>query len=150
MEHTAESLTYVGPSFFLEVRQRLDEIGADFWIEKIWRPSLQREGDCSLMEVFSHIKGITQGQLEKLNEVRLFLRVITIADLANPDGTHIPDGMLVGDWQAGSDLLWPERPKPLKAWWALFRKCLRLTLCKTTNPHQKPAYSMALDKKLGR
>ena len=49
------------------------------------------------MEVFSLIKGITQGQLENLNEVRLFMRVITIADLANPDGTHIPDGMLVGD-----------------------------------------------------
>ena len=47
------------------------------------------------MEVFSLIKGITQGQPEKLNGVRRFMRVITIADLANPDGTHSPTGCLL-------------------------------------------------------
>jgi hypothetical protein len=35
--------------------------------------------------------------------VRLYLRVITIADLTDPEGSTIPDGMLTGDWQAGSD-----------------------------------------------
>ena len=75
------------------------------------------------MELFSAIPGITQGQLEKINAVRLYLRVITLADLADPDGTHIPDGMLTGDWQAGSDLLVPDIQQPPKDWWKLFRKC---------------------------
>ena len=49
------------------------------------------------MEGFTTIPGITKGQFKQANTVRLYLRVITIADLTDPDGSTIPDGMLTGD-----------------------------------------------------
>ena len=52
---------------------------------------LQREKDESLMERFVRIPGITVGQLEKVNAVHLYLRVITIADLAHESGQYIAD-----------------------------------------------------------
>ena len=46
-------------------------------------------------------------QLKQANTVWLYLRVVTITDLSNTKGTFIPNGMLNGDWQAGSNLKWP-------------------------------------------
>ena len=91
------------------------------WIEKAWAPKLQREYDRSIMERFVEIQGATVGQLRKVNTVRLYLRVVTITDLTHPSGEYIPDGMLMGDWQAGSDLEWPHQPCPPRSHWALFR-----------------------------
>ena len=80
------------------------EIKATMWIEKAWAPKLQQENDGATMERFAGIQGATQGELKKVNVVRLYLRVITIADLTHPLGGYIPNGMLTRDWQAGLDL----------------------------------------------
>ena len=80
---------------------------------------------------------------------RLYLRVLTIADLADPTGQFIPDGMLNGDWQAGSDIHWPHQRMPPPRFWATFRRCLRLAFCTTTNPHQPADAGMQLDTPLG-
>ena len=56
------------------------------------------------MEVFISIPWTTKRMLEKVNEVWLYLGVVTIADLTDEEGDFILDGMLCGDWQAGSDL----------------------------------------------
>ena len=64
-------------------------------------------------------------------------------------GTHIRDGMLLGDWQAGFDILWPFQPKPPKAFWACFRWCIRQTICKGEHANQPAHYSMRLDTPLG-
>ena len=87
--------------------------------------------------------------LTRVNEVRIYLRVVTIADLADEEGEYIPDGMLCGDWQAGSDLKWPRQPEPGKKSWALFQKCLRHAFCTGTSPWQRPYHGMNLDRKLG-
>ena len=51
------------------------------------------------MEEFSRLRGITKHQLRKVNNVCLYLRVITIADLANEAGDYIRDDMF---WQIDS------------------------------------------------
>ena len=66
------------------------------------------------MEAFNAIPGITQAKLQRANAVRLFLRVVNMADLCDVQGTHIRDGMLQGDWQASSNLKWPYQPLPPK------------------------------------
>ena len=86
----------------------------------------------------------------KVNNVRIYLRLITIADLANAQGTHICYGMVDGTWQSGSDLNWPKIPCPPRPHWALFWKCLRETFCKNTPIHQPARYSMELDEELGK
>jgi hypothetical protein len=83
------------------------------------------QGDESLMERFTQIPRIITGILKKANTVRIYLHIITIADRVNPEGTTIPEGMLNGDWQAGSNLLWPQIPCPPKPYWAILRKCIR-------------------------
>ena len=113
-------------------------------------PSLQREGDASLMERFMTIEWATQSILRKVNDVQLYLRVVTIADLADESGQVIPDGILCGDWQAGSDLVWPRQPNPPKSHWALFWRCLRHTFCVGTSPYQLAYKGMQLDVPLGR
>ena len=124
MEYTDTRADFIGNSFLLEVRRRLGEIESSLWIEKARTPKLQQQGDASLMEEFCRIPGISTGRLMKAKNVRLYLRVITIADLENPQGTHICDGMLDGSWQSGLDLLWPEIPCPPCSHWAEFRSCL--------------------------
>ena len=112
MQYTASKIDYIGTSYLVEMRRRLSDIEGTIWIEHAWVPSLQRQRDESLMARFTTIPRITIGQLKQANTVRLYLRVITIADLTDPEGSTIPDGMLTGDWQAGSDLLWPDIPCP--------------------------------------
>ncbi len=66
------------------------------------------------MEAFNSIPGITHAKLQQTHAARLFLRVVLLADLCGVQGTHIRDGMLQGDWQAGSDFKWPFQPNPPK------------------------------------
>ena len=150
LEAVAITIDYLEPSYIIDLRRRLAEMGASIWIEDAWVPCLQREGDSSLMDCFSQIRGITRAKLRRANAVRLYIRVFSVADIADIPGTHIRDGMLQGDWQAGSDLLWPYQPKPPKVFWACFRWCLRQTICRGELPNQPAHYSMRLDKPLGR
>ena len=150
LENTYGDITYLMPSYIISLRQRLSEIDASLWIEKSWTPALQREHDFSIMEGFLRITGITRATLEKANAVRLYLRVLTIADISDVNGTFIPAGQLDGNWQSGSDLKWPHQPKPPKTFWTTFRTCIRLAFCSKTPTHQRAGHSMFLDRPLGR
>ena len=57
--------------------------------------------------------------------------------------------MLTGDWQAGSDLEWPNQSRPAKTFRAVFRKCLRATFCTKTSAHQPVQFAMEMDEPLG-
>jgi hypothetical protein len=120
LQSTTKPIGYIDNSFLLSVRARLAEIKGSLWIEKAWMPSLQQEGNKSLIERFTQIPRITTGILKKVITVRIYLCIITISDLVNPKGTTLPEGMLNGDWQAGSNLLWPQIPCPPKPYWAIF------------------------------
>ena len=93
---------------------------------------------------------VTQSQLRRANTVRLYLRVITLADLCNPTGNYIPSSMLNGDWQAGSDLLWPFQPQPPKSYFATFRRLIRLSFSRNTPVHHHYLDSLNLDTPLGK
>lgn len=149
LEDVSQPINYLGNSYFLSLRKRLAEIQASLWIEEVWRPKLQREGDHFLMDYFTRIPGITTTDLRKANAVRLYMRVLTISDLVDPTGRFIPDDMLTGEWQAGSDIYWPHQVNPPAAFWATFRRCLRQSFCTGTSPHQPVTAGMDLDTPLG-
>ena len=102
------------------------------------------------MEEISNLNGITKGQLKQVNAVRLYLRVITIADLTEETGTFVPAGILTGNWQAGTNLEWPRQNKPPPRAWNTFRKCVKAAFCSRTPPYQRAHHSMDLDQPLGR
>lgn len=149
MEYPTAEVNYLGDSYFLHIRSQLAEINASLWIEDVWRPTPHREHDAFLMDQFIRIPGITRADLKQANAVRMYLRVLTIADMADPSGEFIPDGMLTGKWQAGTDLYWPHQTRPPPDFWATFRRCLRLTFCTGTSPHQPIDNGMDLDTHLG-
>ena len=78
------------------------------------------------------------------------IRVITIADLADDEGTHIRDNMMNGAWRAGSDLEWPNQERPPKSWWTLFRKCIREAFSTRTPNYTRSHCSVELDSPLGK
>jgi hypothetical protein len=84
LETTTPPIRYVSNSFILSLRMHLNDIGASFWIEDKWSHPLQRENDAFLMDLFVRIPRITPSQLKQANEVQLYLRILTIADLADP------------------------------------------------------------------
>jgi hypothetical protein len=144
------NLDYVGRSMILSLWRQMAGINASLWIEKIWRHPCQHEHNEFIMDCFICIPRITQAQLKQANEVRIYLRVLTIADLVDPSGRFIPDGNLSGDWQGGSDIHWPHQTKPPPTHWATFQRCMRQTFCKTTSAHQPTHYGMDLDNCLGK
>ena len=52
-------------------------------------------------------KGMSDSKLHQVNRVRIWLRVITIAELANPDGACISPEKFTGNWRNDSTLTWP-------------------------------------------
>ena len=149
LDETALPIEYIDSGWISGLRNRLRSFSAGIWVEDAWQPKLQREHDRSLMEEFSQLHGITKHQLRKVNGVRLYLRVITIADLANEAGDYICDDMLTGEWTAGTDLEFPKQDRPPPEWFALFRKCIRNAFSTTTPANQRSYMSLKLDQPLG-
>ena len=57
------------------MRTRLGEIDSHIWIEEAWHPEIQQENDAAIMELFADPPGTMPQQLDKCNQVRLYLRV---------------------------------------------------------------------------
>ena len=75
---------------------------------------------------------------------------MVVSELANEEGTAIQMDRLNGEWRAEvvGEITFPGQPAPSKEHWANFRKCLRLTFCKSTSPYQRKG-SYKLDTRLG-
>eukprot|EP00956_Cyclotella_meneghiniana_P028516 scaffold66584_cov56-Cyclotella_meneghiniana.AAC.3 len=55
LEKVAPTLDYIDNGWIIDLRDRLNTIGATMWIEDSWQPKLQREKDFSLMERFLRV-----------------------------------------------------------------------------------------------
>ena len=148
LETVTPTLPYLGDGWLPHMRNRLAAMEGTIWIEDQWCPQLQRSGDQAIMSAFMSIPGITKSILQSANYVRLYLRVITLSDLTNIQGTHIPSAHLNGEWRCSSNLHWPDIPKPPRKLFALFRSLLcKATAQRTRSLHMTtPLY---LDKALG-
>jgi hypothetical protein len=148
MHEVEDDLPYLGVGWITHIRERLRAMNGRIWIEQQWCPTLQRAHDEAIMILFMRIKGMTKGKLEKLNYVRLFLHVITIADLANEQGNIIPGHRFSGKWQANSSLEWPDIPTPPPHYFTMIRSMLRQAIGRNTDGHKR-YNAITLRKKLG-
>ena len=148
MEEVETDLSFLGISWFLHHRKRLREMDGKMWIEHQWSPTLQRVNDQAVMKSFAGIEGITIPKLEKANYCRLYLRIITISDLADERGASIPGDRMDGKWRADSDLEWPLLPCPPANYWATFRWCIRKAFVTLRRPGRLNK-KVLLDKPLG-
>jgi hypothetical protein len=133
MEQVDLNLSFISIGWFPQVRKRLQAMKGRIWIERQWTPELQRQNDTSIMRAFILIPGITENTLKLLNYVRLYLRVITLADIANEQGNMIPGQRFSGSWQAKSIITWPEIPCPPIKLLNLFRCFCQRTFGRTSD-----------------
>ena len=119
-------------------QQCLKKFSGSISIGKPLSPLLQRLHDDYTME---HITGCTKTTPKEWlldNKCRLWMRVITIADLASINGRTIPIERLKGQWKITPipGFTWPKQPEPRNAHCSTFRQCLGPTFCTTVSPWQ--------------
>jgi hypothetical protein len=147
LEPTQENLNFLGPGWIHHMRQRLQHMGGKIWLEHQWTPSTLRLNDTSIMSTVLRLN-LPNSTLKKFNYVRLYLRVITIADLADATGAKIPGNRFSGAWQAQSNLTWPEIPTPPKKLLSIFRSIIRTAYATTTTSNNTLSV-LALRRHLG-
>ena len=84
----------------------------------LWVPSPQRVNDHLLMDVFiSHIRD--PKTLYMLNACRIYLQVLSIADITSLDGTFLLSNIHEGENYRTSTLRWPTQKIP-RTWWSVW------------------------------
>jgi hypothetical protein len=83
LENTMTPIEYVCNGWIPHLRKMLRKIEGSIWIEKAWSPKRQRQYDQAIMEVFANNPSITPMMLKIVNELRMWLRVIFISELAD-------------------------------------------------------------------
>eukprot|EP00957_Ditylum_brightwellii_P169416 12894668-Ditylum_brightwellii.AAC.1 len=64
-------------------------------VHSAWLPTLQRENDAALMDVFEVMKP-GNATMDHLNRVQLYLGTTTLADLCDNNGMYIQGEALTG------------------------------------------------------
>jgi hypothetical protein len=118
-------------------------------IDGHWLPEATREFDVVLMDYFVE-EGYSAAALGSLNRCRLYLQVITLADISSADGSYIIPEALQGIPLSSrrSRFTWPNQQCPPHSAWELWRSALRSLQPKnkldsplgrwlTTNLHQQ-------------
>ena len=96
-------------------------------VRNAWVEKPQREGDLFLMDVI--VKVITNPVcLRRINDVRLYLRVSRLSDIATLAGNQLSQWELYGPPREGSELTWLPRRKPLAENLKLWRSALHQTV----------------------
>ena len=111
----------------------VNSIGAVIHLEDEWIILPQREGDIFLMEAFANPRlGLPPKTLKRLNSCRLFLQVLTLADICDGLGTSICVNSLRGQKHTDrkSRYEWANQAFPSPKAWSLWTLHLRKLFCK--------------------
>ena len=89
-------------------------------------PQLARVQDRYLMDMVVHSKLLTNREKLIVNRCRLFLQVLTLADISTGDGTKVAHSYYtgVGEDSRSSRYSWPEQGQPSRAEWKIWIKCV--------------------------
>jgi hypothetical protein len=134
-EDTSTPARHVSSNYFHTARNHLKLINATLLIPGIYQATKRRQHDQLIMQLATTTR-MPAKEIERINLCRLFLKVETIADITNTQGTRIQKQAWRGlSTESTSTLLWPrqERPGPLS--WRAWRRLLRLITSKTRKLH---------------
>ena len=97
------------------------------------------EGDLSIMEAMDKTD-LTQDQLTRINNCRLYCRVVSLSDITDGYGKNL---MLTEmerpvQWQSLNDYIWPNQGIPTQADWDLWLKALQSCFTHTGSALQLP------------
>ena len=99
-----------------------------------------RGGDEILSSIFAHAVNkecITKGEWQAMNRCRLYLNILSIADITTGDGKKIDINFWFGkkDAYRSRDIIWPHQGNPSKKDWVTWRRTLRICLCRDDRRH---------------
>ena len=125
----------------------------DSWITNLWRfmskmeiswqdntpvIPLRRENDVLLMEHILTNDRLTATEIKKANQCRIYLQVMSLADITTGNGRNICSWATIGKRnlsQARTEYEWPLWGTPSKSDWRAWRKSIRHTFCTRRNFH---------------
>ena len=115
----------------------LTAINATITVSDAWTPPLVRKGDAYIMDKF-RTRGYNNRTMAILNKCRMYLHIITVADIVNPHGTHVSHWAIIGARTKQSHLRWPRSTPPTQQNWALWKASLQRTLMLHVSSVQYP------------
>ncbi len=125
----------------------IDSIEATIHVETHWTLPPQRAQDVFVMEVLSNpCFSFSPKMLKRINTCRIFLQVLTLADICDTSGTSICTNILKGIRHSDrcSQYLWADQSSPSLTAWSLWNKALHKAFC------NKPWGAPRLRQPLGR
>ena len=106
-------ISYVTPTWITNLRSFMEQHNLRIRLKDPWKLTLQCENDQFIMEMFT-VKKISSFKLFHLNCCRMYLNVLTLADITTADGLSIRQDIvecrLPRDRK--SPLVWPNQPEP--------------------------------------
>jgi hypothetical protein len=145
-----------GTNMFELNYERLHRLTPPTWITNIWKFSNshhisvqeditgntagKRENDRHIMDIVSEDQEMSNNDLVHINRCRLFLQVVTVADIANGNGTLLRRGVLKGTMMKmnRNSYQWPRQDRPGINAWRLWRKALKRNILRGVGLHLKP------------
>ena len=89
---------------------------------QFWTPTLLRANDRCLMDIFIQVTD-DKLTLRQLNSCRIYLQVLTLADITTLDGKLLLPSIHKGKLHRTSSLRWPRQKVP-RTWWTIWSQFL--------------------------
>jgi hypothetical protein len=104
--------------------------------------ALSRVNDCFLMEAIASSRYFTKNELCHINRCRLYLKVMTLSDIVNGNGTQLRHGVLKGQLMELESLqyIWPRQERPGVTSWRLWRKAIKRVFMRQVGLHLNPDF----------
>ena len=123
---TTVPIEYVPPCWIMGLHDMLIEHKMSIVNWNEWIPQIQREDDQILMDTF--IQHCPKKDLESINQCRIYLQAITVADLTNEEGTQITKeawNVRMGKNFKKSRIKWPNQNRPGRAAIVMWKSALK-------------------------
>ena len=137
---TETSLPHFESHWMASLRQYLTDVKGNLEISHTFIPQLQRQQDQLIMDLVLTSNRFKPNEIRKVNYCRLYLRVLSLADICNANGTAITSDAYNGEEAAvlhNSNWCHVHQPKPGPQAWRQWRKACRLVIESATNHRLK-------------
>ncbi len=122
------------------LRQFLHTTGSQIILDQPWKLPSRRQHDRYLMDDISQI-GLSIRELQRIQNIRLYLRVSTLSEICNQAGTHVLSQYMNAPElsnpfhktypHSGSTLKWPTQTLPGPSAWKVWHKTVTIRYCQT-------------------
>jgi hypothetical protein len=129
MERVDHSLPHLESKWLASLRTFLASISASLLLDDPCIPPLQREHDQYLMDLILQSTRFTPQEVRRLNYCRLYLQVVTLADISKPNGEDLDPCFLQGTSSLQSGCTrWHtvHQDRPSDREWTLWRSANRI------------------------